>query len=176
MLRVEALEVVLPSMTQWRLAALRLLAARLPARRLPGPTVTFVGHALRRWLTLFFVPALAVRYAVTFGTTPELAAGAGLLVAATAIGFALRDVSDSMPGERDGRRLLALLGQLGCAVVAGLAAACAAAHWATGLYYEATLLQAMGAFLVTAIAVCGLADMRAGRRRPSPAGPHQRPE
>jgi hypothetical protein len=42
----------------------------------PGPAVIFLGSAVRCWLTLIFVPALAIRYGVTFGT-PELAAACG---------------------------------------------------------------------------------------------------
>jgi hypothetical protein len=100
------------------LTALRLTAARLRSHSCAGPAVAFVGHALRRWLVFFFVPALAVRYGVTFGT-PELAAATGLLVAATGGGHALRDTPAEGRGERRDRRLLVLLGQLGCAVLAG---------------------------------------------------------
>ncbi|MER5179477.1 hypothetical protein ABT009_14100 [Streptomyces sp. NPDC002896] len=37
----------------------------------------------------------------------------------------------------------------------------------TGPYYEATLLQAMAAFLVTGIAVCALTDIWARRLLPA---------
>jgi hypothetical protein len=156
------------------LTALRLTAARLLHRRpAAGPAVTFAGHALRRWMALFFVPALAVRYGVNFGT-PELAALAGLLVWAAGCGHALRDTLTEPSAERTGRRLLVLSGQLGCAVLAGTATAYAAVHWTLGAYYEVALLEAMAAFLVTATAVCALTDVglrwrfrqgaRAGRR------------
>ncbi|MGW1028841.1 hypothetical protein ACWD4J_35055 [Streptomyces sp. NPDC002577] len=150
----------------------RLIALRLPARHPPGPAISFVGHALRRWLSLFLVPALAVRYGVTFGT-PQLAAGAGLLTATLASLYALRDGSAPVPvpGERDHRRVLMLLGQLGCAVPAGAAVAYTVVRWTTGPYYEATLLQAMAAFLVTAIAVCALTDRATPRISRTPAGP-----
>lgn len=68
----------------------RVIAVRLRARSIPGPSVTFLGHTQRRWLTLFFVSALAVQYGVAFGT-PELAAGAGLLVMLAATAYAMRD-------------------------------------------------------------------------------------
>ncbi|MGI5402463.1 hypothetical protein ACQEVG_24065 [Streptomyces sp. CA-135486] len=143
----------------------RVIAVRLPARSAPGPSVMFLGHALRHWLTLFFVSALAVRYGVAFGT-PELAAGAGLLMALVAMAYAMRDaVADPAPG---GSALL-LVGQLGCAVVAGVAVAYAVVRWTTGPYYEATLLEGAAAFLVTVIAVCALTDAVARGR-----GPHAR--
>jgi hypothetical protein len=143
--------------------ALRLAAARLRSRRPPGPAVAFAGHALRRWLAFFFVPALAVRYGVAFGT-PALAAGAGLLVAAAGIGYALRD---TLPADRRGRRLGVLSGQLGCAVLAGAATAYAAVRWSTDPYYEAALLRAGAVFLVTAVSVCALTDagLREGNTR-----------
>jgi hypothetical protein len=62
-----------------------------------------------------------------------------------------------------------LVGQLGCAVVAGVAVAYAVVRWTTGPYYEATLLEGAAAFLVTVIAVCALTDVAARGR-----GPHAR--
>lgn len=139
------------------LAVLRWADARLPNRPPdPGLAVTFVGHALRRWLALFFVPALAIRYGVVFGT-PGLAAGAGLLTVGAAGLSALREVA-SVDVERRYRSVVWLLVQLGGAALLGAGAAYAVARWAGGSYYEATLLTASAAFLVTAIAVCGLTD------------------
>lgn len=131
------------------LAGLRRAAARLPDPVVPGPTLTFALHALRHWLALFFLPALAVRYGVMFGT-PELAAAAGVAVAVAAIVLAWREAAP------DAKRL-------GLVV---LAAACAAraAAWATpASYYEVTLLAAMAASLVTGVVVGGLVDARARR-------------
>jgi hypothetical protein len=57
------------------LVVLRRVAGRLRGdRSSAGPALSFVRHALRSWLALFFVPALAVRYGVMFGTA-QVAAG-----------------------------------------------------------------------------------------------------
>jgi hypothetical protein len=158
------------------LFGLRRLAARLPELPAPGPMLAFVRHALRYWLVLFVVPALAVRYGVMFGT-PQLAAGAGLLMAATACLLAGRD---ALAEERvmagtvgAGRRwpvALLLAGRLGYAVLAGAVAAGAAAWLTPGSYYEVTLLSGTAAFLVTAVTVCGLLDAWAGARAKSANG------
>ncbi|MGW1892673.1 hypothetical protein ACWCP6_20915 [Streptomyces sp. NPDC002004] len=149
-------------------AACALAGSRLAARRVraapPGPAVRLAGHTLRRWLTLFLVPALAVRYGVAFGT-PELAAAAGLLMASVA---AVRAVGDTLgPGRpRPGRSALLLLGRIVPAVVAGGAAAYLVARLGSGPYYEATLLAAAAAFLVTAVTVCALTDAGIAGRTP----------
>ncbi|MEU4037173.1 hypothetical protein [Streptomyces collinus] len=128
------------------LAGLRRAASRLREPAAPGPTLAFARQALRHWLVLFFLPALAIRYGVMFGT-PQLSAAAGLLVAVTATALAWRDAAV------DAKRL-------GFAVLAAVGAACAAA-WATpASYYEVTLLSAMAAFLVTGVVVGGLLDTR----------------
>lgn len=56
--------------------------------------------------------------------------------------------------------------ETGCAVAAGAASAYGVVRWITGACYEAALLRAMAAFLVTAIAVCSLVDAVAGHREP----------
>ncbi|MBW1596657.1 hypothetical protein [Streptomyces sp. JJ38] len=148
------------------LALCRLAAARLPARSSPGPAVMFAGHALRRWLVLFFAPALAVRYGVTFGT-PMLAAAAGLAVAVAAGLYALRDTLMGLREDSEIRSPLVLLGRLGWAAGAALAVAYAVVNLGRGgSYYETVLLQAAAASMVTAIAGCALTDA-AGRRRAS---------
>ncbi|MFF4348154.1 hypothetical protein [Streptomyces sp. NPDC001530] len=159
----------LPGRTPLALAAigalvvLRLTAARLPVRPPgPGPAITFVGLAVSRWLALFFVPALAIRYGVTFGT-PALAAGGGLLTMAVAGLYALRDASTTVEGRHRYGRVLRLMAQLGGASLAGAGAAYMAARWATGSYYEVSLLLASAAFLFTAIVVCGLTDVAVRR-------------
>ncbi|MGW3356102.1 hypothetical protein ACWDFL_11855 [Streptomyces bungoensis] len=131
------------------LAGLRRAAARLPDPVAPGPTLTFALHALRHWLALFFLPALAVRYGVMFGT-PELAAAAGVAVVVAAIVLARREAAP------DAKRL-------GLAVLAAACAARAAAWAIPASYYEVTLLAAMAASLVTGVVVGGLADARARR-------------
>ncbi|MCZ7416998.1 hypothetical protein [Streptomyces sp. WMMC897] len=148
------------------LALCRVAATRLPVRRSPGPAVMFAGHALRRWLVLFFVPALAVRYGVTFGT-PMLAAVAGLAVAAAASLYALRDTLAGLREAGEIRGLLALLGRLGCAAATAVAVAYAVVRLGPGTsYYETVLLQATAASLITAITACALTDA-ADRHRAS---------
>ncbi len=138
----------------------------------PGPAVAFLGHALRRFLVLFFAPALAVRYGVTFGT-PALAAAAGLVLGSVAAGLALRDTlaeGDTGPGP--------LLAVLGCAVLGGAATGYAAVRVASGGYYETALLAGAATFLAVAVGVCALGDrLRAGSRvSPRPSGAsHQQP-
>ncbi len=143
------------------LAVLRWADARLPGRPRPGPAVDFVGHAVRGWPAFFLVPALAVRYGVTFGT-PVAAAGAALLTMAAAALHAVRTVLRDPPGSRPGRPWWPAV-QLGTAALVGAGAAYVVARQAVGSYYEAALLPAGVAFLVTAITVCAVTDMVAGR-------------
>ncbi|MFE1880372.1 hypothetical protein [Streptomyces diastatochromogenes] len=155
------------------LLGLRRVASRLqgrPARR--GPTLAFLQHALRHWLSLFFVPALAVRYGVLFGT-PQLATGVGLVTVATACALAARDVlaearktADGSVGPPDGQPSpgLLLARRLGCAVLAGTGAACLAAWLTPRSYCEVMLLSVTAAFLVTTVTVCGFADARSVTR------------
>ncbi|MFI6847485.1 hypothetical protein ACIBJD_23060 [Kitasatospora sp. NPDC050467] len=121
-------------LTVTRLAATRL--APRPAHP-AGPRTTALAGALRAGLVLFLAPALAVRYAGSFGT-PQLAAAAGAVVLITATArFAIR---------------------LALPAVAGIAAGWAAVHWSVSAYYEAALLQAATAALLATVAVCVLLD------------------
>jgi hypothetical protein len=146
------------------LIAFRTAAALLPPRSSTGGAVAFVGHGLRRWLAFFFVPALAIRYGVVFGT-PALAAGAGLLVAGAAGAYALRDTLAEVDREHRRRDLLLLLGRLGFALLMGATVAYAVVRWTTYPYYEAALLRAATVLLVTLIAVCALTDAAVHRAR-----------
>ncbi|MEU7316756.1 hypothetical protein [Streptomyces sp. NPDC007083] len=148
--------------------ALVLAGCRAADRRLrtgpdAGPAVAFLGHALRRFLLLFFAPALAVRYGVVFGT-PALAAGAGLLLGAVTAALALRDTltAESAGTAAPGRLLL----RLAVAAVAGTAAGWGAARVMSGGYYETALLAAAAAFLAVAVGVCVLGDAWDARRSP----------
>ncbi|MEU3255079.1 hypothetical protein [Streptomyces sp. NPDC006997] len=137
-------------------AAVALLGLRTAAPRVSGassPTLSFVVHALRHWLLLFFVPALAIRYGLLFGT-PLLALAVGALTAGVACVRAVR-------ATPDGPRLVV---RLGGAVLAGGLAAALAARVTPPSYAEVTLLAAMGAFLVVGVAVCGLLDRASGLR------------
>jgi peptidoglycan biosynthesis protein MviN/MurJ (putative lipid II flippase) len=105
-----------------------------------------------RW-RCFFVPALAVRYGVNFGT-PLVAAAAGGLIVLAAVWYAARDaLLPVRPGQR-----LRLLTQLSLAAAAGLTVAYAALRWYRDTLYEGTLLRGVIGFLVTAIVVCAVTD------------------
>ncbi|MEU6279074.1 hypothetical protein [Streptomyces sp. NPDC047028] len=145
------------------LAAARLTAARLAEPR-PQLAVGFLHLALRHWLTLFLLPALAVRYGVLFGT-PLLAAVAGTVPAAAAGAYAVRDTLRFRAGRRRGPLLRTLAARLGCAVLAGTAAAYSVTRLAPATYYEATLLPAAAASLSVAVATCGALDGILGARR-----------
>jgi hypothetical protein len=134
-----------------------LLSARLMAERLPaygvGAGVSAITVGLRWSLALFFVPALAVRYGVNFGT-PLVAAAAGGLIVLAAVWYAARDaLLPVRPGQR-----LRLLTQLSLAAAAGLTVAYAALRWYRDTLYEGTLLRGVIGFLVTAIVVCAVTD------------------
>ncbi|MFC9326609.1 hypothetical protein [Kitasatospora sp. NPDC057015] len=138
------------------LAAAHRARAALPADGPePGPAVRALATGLRRGLVLFLVPALAVRYGVDFAT-PEIAVAGGAVVLLAAAAPALR-------AGTAGRR--PPIGRLALAAGAGLAAAYPAASRVSDAYYEAGLLRAAGAFLLTAVAVAALADRAAGPAR-----------
>ncbi|MER6128148.1 hypothetical protein ABT173_37375 [Streptomyces sp. NPDC001795] len=139
------------------LVAVRAAASRFPGHAAVGAAVTTVGSGLRWSLALFFVPALAVRYGVNFGS-PLLAAAAGGCVLLVAAVRAVREGLGDRRLLRNPERLSTGVGQLGFAAAAGFVAAYAAVHWATDTYYEAALLRAMCVFLITAIAVCAVTD------------------
>ncbi|MEV8100550.1 hypothetical protein AB0P35_40945, partial [Kitasatospora sp. NPDC085879] len=160
----------LPARLPAAVVALALLATTARLRRrpafgpaAPGPATAVLAEGLRRALVLFFVPALAVRYAVTFGTpTVAAAAGALTLLAAAAAAPA---------AHPDGRRPRTLAA-LGLAAAAAVLTAAAAARLITGTYYEAALLGAIVAALAAAVLGCALADRLAVRRTaPVPPGP-----
>ncbi|MCU7820566.1 hypothetical protein [Kitasatospora sp. DSM 101779] len=139
------------------LAATALLRRRFPAAAGPaaGPATGMLADGLRRSLVLFFVPALAIRYGVNFGT-PLLAAAAGLLVLLAA----------AVPVLAVRPRTAALA--LAPAALAALLAAAAAVRLTAGAHYETALLGAAVASLAAAVLTCGLADRLT---RPGGGGP-----
>lgn len=122
-----------------------LVGTRAVERRVPygsGPFTTALAGTIGRGLLLFLVPALAIRYGVSFGT-PELAAAAGLVVCGAAV-------------RRDTPRILP-------AAAVGAAVGYAVAHFAPGPYYEATLLRSATGALLTTAALCALLDTTRAR-------------
>ncbi|NVI89418.1 hypothetical protein [Actinomadura sp. BRA 177] len=107
-----------------------------------------------RWaLLLFFVPALAVRYGVNFGT-PLIAVAAALVVFLAAAGCALREALADLRRSR-----LALWAvQAAVALLVGGAAGYAAVRMMTDQYYEAGLLRGVSVCFAVIVAVCALTD------------------
>ncbi|MFI0355586.1 hypothetical protein [Actinomadura sp. 9N407] len=134
------------------LAAARLWARRLTARE-QGAALATVVSGLRWALAFFFVPALAVRYGVTFGT-PLVALAAGMLVCVTAAVVALREGL----GTAGTRRIVAWCGQMAVAVVVGGLLGYAAVRLVTDTYYEAGLLRGVAVFFVAVVGICAVSD------------------
>lgn len=132
------------------LAVARVVDARTRAVAIPFGAVATAGALLRWFLVLFLVPALAIRYGVTFGSAP-LALAAALLVAVTAVALTLR------AGALGGRPLV-VIAQLVAAAAAGLPVAYAVTFALPDDYVESTLLWSLTAFLCTAVAVSAVTD------------------
>ncbi|MGW3768631.1 hypothetical protein [Actinomadura verrucosospora] len=124
-----------------------------------GVALASVISGLRWGLLLFFVPALAIRYGVNFGT-PLLAATAGLLVGVTAAVCALRKALSGVGTA--GIALWAV--QVAVALLAGAAVGYATVRLVTDTYYEAGLLRGAASCFAAVIVVCALSDRYFGRR------------
>lgn len=135
-----------------------LVVARGVTRLLPGrplgPSLSVVLNALHWLVAMFFVPALAVRYGMSFGAL-VVAALAGLLVVGAVFVRTLRSV----------RRPILAGGALAIAV-AGAAAAASGGYLAGWGYPESRLLCAVLAFFVALTMACGFIDRSEG----SPGG------
>ncbi|MEU5992630.1 hypothetical protein ABZ806_26985 [Spirillospora sp. NPDC047418] len=145
-----------------------LVGARAASSRLPdgeaGIALSSVVAGLRWALLLFFVPALAVRYGVNFGT-PLIAAAAGLTICLAAATCALRE---TLSGTGTAR-MAVWAAQTAAALLVGAAAGYAALQLVTDTYYEAGLLRAAGTAFAVAVAVCAVTDRWLARRRtPTP--------
>jgi hypothetical protein len=146
-------------------AAVVLVAARWWAGRPsgecePGQASATVVAGIRWGLAFFFVPALAVRYGVTFGT-PLVAAAGGLLVCGVAGVFALREAL----GGSGAPRVALWTGQMALAAVTGGVLGAAAVWLVTDTYYEAGLLRGAAVAFAAAVAVCAVTDRWIGARR-----------
>jgi hypothetical protein len=132
------------------LVVARAIAARLPARP-PGRGVASIGNSFRRFLVLFFVPALPVRYGIDFGTR-AVAALAGVVVLAGACVLGVRETFARSPGQPG-----TWLAQMVVTTIAGLAAGIPVAMVTRG-YPEARLLFAAAAFFTVAVLACAVLD------------------
>ncbi|MES9542646.1 MULTISPECIES: hypothetical protein [unclassified Actinomadura] len=134
------------------LAGARWASSRLRPGEV-GDALASVINGLRWGLLLFFVPALAVRYGVNFGT-PLLAGAAGLLVCAVAAVYALRSTLTGAGATR-----IALWAvQAAVALLAGAAAGYAAVRLVADTYYEAGLLRGAVSCFAVVVTVCALTD------------------
>lgn len=145
------------------LVAARWWAARTPQGGEPGLASASIGTGLRWALALFFIPALAVRYGVNFGT-PLIAGIAGLLICAAGAVHALRE---GLAGAGP-RRTILWAAQIAAALLTGGAAGAAAVLLVTDTYYEAGVLRAAALCFAVAVAVCALTDRWIDRRFAAP--------
>lgn len=128
------------------LAGARLVSARRSGRQTdPGDGVRLILDGLGWALTLFFVPALPVRYGVNFGT-PMLAAAAGLLIMVIAVAAA--------------RPAPSVLLRVAAAAALGAGCGYLAMHATTDTYYEARLLRGAVVFVAITLLCCALLDRR----------------
>ncbi|RKS71659.1 hypothetical protein BZB76_4466 [Actinomadura pelletieri DSM 43383] len=142
------------------LGAARWAAPRLNNGDGAGIALSSLVGGLRRALPLFFVPALAIRYGVNFGT-PVVAGLAGLLVGLAAAVCALQE---TLAGVSK-RRIALFAVQAAVALFVGGAAGFVATRLVTDTYYEAGLLRAASVCFAAAIATCALTDHWIGRTR-----------
>ncbi|XVQ12990.1 hypothetical protein ACQP1W_10670 [Spirillospora sp. CA-255316] len=141
------------------LVATRWWAGRRSKGGEPGLASATVVAGIRWALAFFFVPALAVRYGVTFGSPPVAAAG-GLLVCGVAGVFALREGL----GGSGTPRVVLWAGQMALAAVVGGVLGAAAVRLVTDAYYEAGLLRGAAVAFAAAVAVCAATDRWIGER------------
>ncbi|WP_163507595.1 hypothetical protein [Fodinicola acaciae] len=137
-------------------AAVVLVAARLVRRTpgRPGIGVDTIATSFRWLILLFAVPALPLRYGLSFGSriAEIVAALAGLVIAGFACAYGVREAFARTPGNR-----LASIAEIGGALLVG-AAAGALITFATPGYPELKLLAgAATAVLVTTLS-CGVID------------------
>lgn len=147
-----------------------LVAARLASSRLgdgePGVALSFVASGLRWALALFFVPALAVRYGVNFGTPLVAVAAASAICLAAAIHVRRETLSGV-----GATRIALWAAQTAVALLTGAAAGYAALRLVTDTYYEAGLLRAAGIAFAVVVVVCAATDRWLTRRTGAAAVP-----
>ena len=143
------------------LATARVAAPLLP-RRPPGPGVESITRSFGAFLSLFFVPALPVRYGLLGWGTTYIAAAATLVLGTAA---AVRGIADTFARSPVSR--VRWLVQMAITVAAGLAAGAAASSLLRDGYPESRLLWAAAAFFIGATITCALIDPHT-RPRPLP--------
>jgi hypothetical protein len=140
------------------LGAARLAAnRRRRTSRRPGLTVETVVAGLGWFAALLFVPALPLRYAIGF-TAPLCAAGAAVIIAATAAVLALRCGCRRMPSPWNNRAVAGWLSLCAATALAGVAAALAGDLTVLSGYPESRVLLASGLFLAIVIPIAALLD------------------
>jgi hypothetical protein len=126
-------------------------AVRLVPAGVPGRGIESIARSFGHLLTLFFLPALPIRYGLGFGAAYASALGAFALVAVAMV-LGVREAFALIPG-RPG----VWIGQMVASLAAGLGGA-ASAVLVPGGHTEARLLWAAAAFFVCAVSVCALID------------------
>ncbi|MFI0374390.1 hypothetical protein ACH35V_41580 [Actinomadura sp. 1N219] len=142
------------------LVAARLVSPRLSHGEDADIALSSIAGGLRWALVLFFVPALAIRYGVNFGT-PIVAVLAALIVCLTAAACALREELAGTEAKRIALWGVQAFAALSAAGVSGYLAL----NLVTDTYYEAGLLRAAGVSFAVVIAVCALTDHWISRPR-----------
>ncbi len=136
-------------------ALLVLIAARFAERfvpaHAPGRGIDSVARSFGWLLTLFFLPALPIRYGLGFGTSYVSALGAFTLMA-VAVMLGVREAFALVSG-----RVGTWITQMTAALAAGLGGA-ASALLMPGDHTEARLLWATAGFFVCAVTVCAVID------------------
>jgi hypothetical protein len=126
-------------------------AVRLVPAGVPGRGIESIARSFRHLLTLFFLPALPIRYGLGFGAAYASALGAFTLVAFAMV-LGVREAFALIPG-----RPWIWVGQMVAALAAGLGGA-SFAVLVSGGHTEARLLWAAAAFFVCAVSVCAISD------------------
>lgn len=163
-----------------------LASARLAARRLthPNPTpdtsleIYSLAATIRWFLTLFFIPALPIRYGIGFGSAPLAAAATGLILL-TAPYRGAREAFDRIPPTARRRRTTAAWAlRMAAPILAGTTGALLALAWHSH-YPETTILRATvlaGAFAITTCAISGPTRPSRKKSSPPPRGGASAPE
>ncbi|HEY9476005.1 MAG TPA: hypothetical protein VIS06_19415 [Mycobacteriales bacterium] len=158
------------------LAAARLVNRIVARRRAGRPAVAgsnlgldTLVWSLRWFLVLSFVPALAIRYGLAFGTAP-VAAGAGGLLALAALAYGGWETYRRAPPSTRGRRaVLVWATQVVAALVTGAAGA-PVALLVPARYVETVLLHAAVLSVIGATGTCALLGLALGHQS-APAEP-----
>lgn len=136
------------------------IAGRMPAAgRSPGPVVETLAATLRHALALFLIPALAIRYAISFFGSAALGVGAALAILLVAVVLGLREGTRSCSSHE---RVLVGAALAGAAVVAA-GSGVVAGSVGPAAYVEEALGRAAGTAFVAFVLLSAAADVAVRR-------------